>query len=96
MRLSQRLEEAVFIHSDDDLLSVLTEDVIHDMRVGSFTTAHQIAAGSTHTCVLLTSGEIWCWGLNDHGQIGANTLETCTWESDTLSCSTVPLQVVTF
>ena len=37
MRLSKKLEEAVFIHSDDDLLGVLSEDVIHDMRAGSFT-----------------------------------------------------------
>jgi outer membrane biosynthesis protein TonB len=38
MKLSKRLEEAVFIHSDDDLLDVLSEDVIHDMRVGDFST----------------------------------------------------------
>ena len=38
MRLSQKLEEAVFILSDDDLLSVLSEDVIHDMRAGDFST----------------------------------------------------------
>jgi hypothetical protein len=37
MRLSHRLEEAVHVLSDDDLLSVLSEDVIHDMRAGDFT-----------------------------------------------------------
>jgi hypothetical protein len=36
MRLSQGLEEAIFTLSDDELLSVLSEEVIHDMRVGDF------------------------------------------------------------
>lgn len=38
MRLSQKLEEAVFILSDDALLDVLSEDAIHDMRAGDFST----------------------------------------------------------
>lgn len=38
MRLSQKLEEAVFILSDDNLLGVLSEDVINDMRAGDFST----------------------------------------------------------
>jgi alpha-tubulin suppressor-like RCC1 family protein len=26
-----------------------------------------------HTCAIDTSGFVWCWGLNDHGQIGDGT-----------------------
>lgn len=37
MRLSQELEEAVFVFSDDQLLGFLSEDVIHNMEVGHFT-----------------------------------------------------------
>jgi len=30
----------------------------------------QIAAGGDHTCALLTTGAVRCWGLNDYGQLG--------------------------
>lgn len=30
----------------------------------------QIAAGGEHACAVMQSGELRCWGRNDHGQIG--------------------------
>jgi alpha-tubulin suppressor-like RCC1 family protein len=30
----------------------------------------QLAAGYDHTCALLATGEVLCWGENDHGQLG--------------------------
>ncbi len=33
----------------------------------------QIIAGDAHTCALLTSGAVKCWGANGLGQIGDNT-----------------------
>jgi alpha-tubulin suppressor-like RCC1 family protein len=33
----------------------------------------QVAAGHNHTCVLKTNGAVYCWGENDHGQLGDNT-----------------------
>lgn len=30
----------------------------------------QISAGHSHTCALSTSGDIWCWGYNNHYQLG--------------------------
>jgi alpha-tubulin suppressor-like RCC1 family protein len=34
------------------------------------TTAHDLAVGVTHACVLDGAGTPWCWGVNDRGQIG--------------------------
>ena len=33
----------------------------------------KLAAGRFHTCGLLANGEVWCWGLNSDGQLGAST-----------------------
>jgi alpha-tubulin suppressor-like RCC1 family protein len=34
-----------------------------------------LAAGGWHTCAYGTSGEVACWGSNEHGQIGQGTTE---------------------
>ena len=38
--------------------------------VSNLSGAVAIGAGSAHTCVVLKSGKISCWGGNDHGQLG--------------------------
>jgi hypothetical protein len=35
-----------------------------------------IAAGARHTCMISSTNVVWCWGLNDHGQVGDGTTET--------------------
>jgi alpha-tubulin suppressor-like RCC1 family protein len=35
----------------------------------------KLTAGKFHTCGLTANGEIWCWGLNSVGQLGAITDE---------------------
>ncbi|MBC8068896.1 MAG: hypothetical protein IAG13_11230 [Deltaproteobacteria bacterium] len=37
----------------------------------------QVAVGDRHGCAVLVSGEVWCWGANDLGQLGdsVNPLE---------------------
>jgi serine/threonine protein kinase/alpha-tubulin suppressor-like RCC1 family protein len=39
-------------------------------RVGGAHTFRTVATGTTHTCGLTTSGEVWCWGRNLYGQLG--------------------------
>jgi Tol biopolymer transport system component/alpha-tubulin suppressor-like RCC1 family protein len=33
----------------------------------------QIATGGQHTCVVTNQGVVWCWGGNDHGELGDGT-----------------------
>ncbi|MFA7209793.1 MAG: hypothetical protein WC120_06000, partial [Parcubacteria group bacterium] len=34
----------------------------------------QVAAGNSYTCALKTDGSVYCWGFNDYGQLGNNSI----------------------
>ncbi len=53
------------------------------VRVQGLTGVVSVAAGSRHSCALLGDGTVWCWGLNDRGQLGTGSVPS----------SLVPLQV---
>jgi alpha-tubulin suppressor-like RCC1 family protein len=42
------------------------------IKVGAATWT-AVAAGGTATCGIQTAGTLWCWGMNDEGQVGNNT-----------------------
>ena len=49
--------------------------------------AMQVSAGHDHTCVLTLETEVWCWGLNNYGQVGNNTSGNA-WLGPTPVCET--------
>lgn len=42
---------------------------LDDVDLG-FNTVQDVAAGQSHTCVVLTSGGVACFGYNYYGQVG--------------------------
>ena len=40
---------------------------------GTLTGAVDVAAGPVHSCALRSDTTVWCWGLNDKGQLGDTT-----------------------
>jgi alpha-tubulin suppressor-like RCC1 family protein len=39
------------------------------------TTVSMLVSGTNHTCVLTTTNEVFCWGLNSSGQLGNGTFD---------------------
>lgn len=43
-------------------------DALPVVNLGNHT-VQEVAAGQSHTCVLLTLGGVACWGFNQYGQV---------------------------
>jgi alpha-tubulin suppressor-like RCC1 family protein len=54
-------------------------------------TAVQIAAGGEHTCALLDTGAVRCWGAGGHGQLGYGNTNTIGDNETPASAGDVPL-----
>ncbi len=64
--------------------------------------ATQIVSGGQHTCALLATGSVKCWGSNSYGQLGVETNEVCIEKiydgsavayETSFQCSTRPVDV---
>lgn len=61
--------------TDEHLLPVPIDETDEGASLGP---AVSIAAGTKHTCAVLESGALYCWGANDYGQLGIADLEPRT------------------
>jgi len=59
-----------------DSIPVLPTSQTSDPVQVAGTTWQSVSAGQSHTCALMLDGTLWCWGLNDSGQLGDNTLDS--------------------
>lgn len=42
-------------------------------KIPTLSNVVDIVSGANHVCALEKNGSVWCWGLNDRGQLGAGT-----------------------
>jgi hypothetical protein len=63
-------------------------------RVAGGITWLEIKVGATHTCGLATGGIVYCWGANEHGQVGV-TSAACPapGTGEPVPCATAPVRV---
>jgi len=61
-------------------------------NVGFLGSATAISAGAEHTCALLSSGTVECWGSNTHGELG-NSSTTYSWTPVQVSGISTAIQI---
>jgi alpha-tubulin suppressor-like RCC1 family protein len=60
-------------------------DSLIPVQISGITTATAISAGSSHSCAVLSSGAVKCWGYSEYGQLGDGAYD---------SHSMIPVNVV--
>ncbi len=63
------------------------------MPVAGLSGVTALAAGSSHTCALLSDGTVACWGLNSYGELGDGTSTGPLAGNHNDRCSTTPVAV---
>lgn len=61
------------------------------VSLGASDQVQAVAAGASHTCALLTSGDVKCWGDNMYGQLGVGDRRARGAVSEDLGSSATPV-----
>ena len=83
--------------SVDPSTHTITGQTTHFSTYGvvAFETFTQVAIGASHVCGLTPAQDVYCWGLNNVGQLGSVSTSTCTVppSTGTPPCSPTPALV---
>lgn len=52
---------------------------LHGVENTPLSGALKISGGSAHSCAILDSSEVWCWGMNDSAQLGLGLASEDSW-----------------
>ena len=58
-------------------------------------TVVDVLAGASHSCAVMSTGQVRCWGLNDQGQLGIGSKVTAVQASAITSLNVVPTTTTT-
>lgn len=61
-----------------NLTSTLSKINVQNQGGGNFDQVVDISLGNNHSCALRTSGEVWCWGVHNRGQLGISGTVSAT------------------
>jgi alpha-tubulin suppressor-like RCC1 family protein len=61
------------------------------VNLGAGISATSISSGEAHTCALLNTANVMCWGLNDHGQLGYGNTNSIGDDETPASAGTLDL-----
>ena len=61
------------LNADGELGNGSTTQSLVPASVGGLSGVTAISAGATHTCAILSAGNVKCWGSNSNGQLGNNS-----------------------
>lgn len=63
------------------------------VAIGSGLLAQEIAVGYEHACAVVTTGDIYCWGDNTHGELGDGETAHDEGACGAQDCSYIPVRV---